>query len=33
MTPFGLLKTLPIPSQPWDSIGIDFMGPMPLSKT
>ena len=31
--PRGLLKTLPIPSRPWQSIGIDFVGPLPESTT
>ena len=30
--PYGLLNPLSIPSKPWESIGIDFVGPMPLSK-
>ena len=30
--PYGLLQTLPVPSRPWESIGIDFMGPLPESK-
>lgn len=30
--PYGLLNPLPVPSQPWDAIGIDFVGPLPLSK-
>ena len=30
--PFGLLNLLPVPSKPWDAIGIDFVGPPPLSK-
>jgi transposase InsO family protein len=29
--PQGLLKSLPIPSYPWQSIGIDFIGPLPKS--
>ena len=29
--PAGLLHTLPIPDRPWQSIGMDFMGPLPLS--
>ncbi|QRV72049.1 Transposon Tf2-1 polyprotein [Ceratobasidium sp. AG-Ba] len=29
--PQGLLHTLPIPSRPWGSIGMDFMGPFPQS--
>lgn len=31
--PYGLLKTLEVPTHPWQSIGIDFVGPLPLSKT
>jgi len=27
--PAGLLHTLPVPNQPWDSIGMDFVGPFP----
>ena len=27
--PYGLLHRLPIPSRPWDSIGMDFVGPFP----
>ena len=27
----GLLHGLPIPERPWQSIGIDFMGPFPQS--
>jgi hypothetical protein len=29
--PSGLLHSLPIPTRPWESIGIDFMGPLPES--
>jgi hypothetical protein len=29
--PAGLLHTLPIPDRPWQSVGMDFMGPLPLS--
>lgn len=29
--PFGRLQPLPVPSRPWESIGIDFVGPMPGS--
>ena len=29
--PKGLLKTLPVPSYPWQSIGVDFVGPLPES--
>ena len=27
--PTGLLHSLPIPDRPWQSIGMDFMGPLP----
>ena len=27
--PTGLLHSLPIPDRPWQSIGLDFMGPLP----
>jgi hypothetical protein len=27
--PAGLLKPLPIPERPWDSVGLDFVGPLP----
>ena len=30
--PAGLLHSLPIPDQPWQSVGMDFMGPLPMSK-
>ena len=30
--PYGLLNPLPVPSQPWEAIGIDFVGPLPESK-
>jgi len=30
--PAGLLKPLPIPERVWDSVGIDFVGPFPMSK-
>ena len=29
--PTGLLHSLPIPNRPWQSIGLDFMGPLPKS--
>ena len=29
--PCGLLHTLPIPTKPWESVGMDFMGPFPTS--
>lgn len=30
--PYGLLNPLEIHTQPWDAIGIDFVGPLPESK-
>ena len=30
--PAGLLHTMPIPTRPWSSIGMDFVGPFPLAK-
>lgn len=30
--PTGLLHTLPIPTQPWESIAMDFIGPLPPSE-
>ncbi|EIN04208.1 retrotransposon protein Ty3-gypsy sub-class, partial [Punctularia strigosozonata HHB-11173 SS5] len=30
--PYGLLNPLPVPAQPWEAIGIDFVGPLPASK-
>ncbi len=30
--PPGLLNSMPIPSQPWESIGMDFVGPFPPSR-
>ena len=29
--PTGLLHSLPIPNKPWQSIGLDFMAPLPKS--
>jgi hypothetical protein len=29
--PHGKLKTMPVPTRPWQYIGIDFVGPMPES--
>lgn len=29
--PYGLLNPLPVPALPWESIGIDFVGPLPES--
>lgn len=31
--PYGLLKPLQVPKFPWSQIGIDFVGPLPTSKT
>lgn len=28
---YGLLKTLPVPTHPWQVIGMDFVGPLPTS--
>ena len=28
----GLLPSLPIPDTPWQSVGMDFMGPLPQSQ-
>ena len=30
--PYGKLNPLPVPTQPWEVIGIDFVGPFPESK-
>lgn len=30
--PYGLLNPLSIPTNPWEAIGIDFMGPLSVSK-
>ena len=30
--PYGLLNPLAVPSEPWESIGVDFVGPLPLSR-
>ncbi|QRV77164.1 Pol polyprotein/retrotransposon [Ceratobasidium sp. AG-Ba] len=32
-SPMGLLQAMPIPSYPWQSIGVDFVGPLPESET
>jgi hypothetical protein len=29
--PYGLLNPLDVPSHPWESIGIDFLGPLPAT--
>jgi Integrase zinc binding domain len=31
--PIGILHSLPVPEWPWQSIGMDFMGPLPKSDT
>ena len=30
--PYGLLNPIPVPTQPWEVIRIDFVGPLPESK-
>ena len=30
--PYGLLNPLSVPSTPWDTIGVNFVGPLPESK-
>ncbi|KAJ3554430.1 hypothetical protein NP233_g12425 [Leucocoprinus birnbaumii] len=30
--PYGKLQTLDVPSRPWETIGIDFVGPLPESE-
>ena len=30
--PYGTLNPLPVSTQPWEVIGIDFVGPFPESK-
>ncbi|RDB29688.1 Retrovirus-related Pol polyprotein from transposon opus [Hypsizygus marmoreus] len=30
--PFGLLNPLDVPTRPWESIGVDFVGPLPESR-
>ncbi|KAJ3514734.1 hypothetical protein NLJ89_g2201 [Agrocybe chaxingu] len=29
--PYGLLNPLPVPGLPWESVGVDFVGPLPES--
>ena len=29
--PYGLLNPLPVPTYPWESVGMDFVGPLPES--
>ena len=31
LKPLGFLHSLPIPDKPWQSVGMDFMGPLPQS--
>jgi transposase InsO family protein len=31
--PYGLLRTLPVSTRPWEAIGIDMVGPLPESKS
>lgn len=31
--PHGLLHTLDVPSRPWETMGVDFVGPLPESRT
>jgi transposase InsO family protein len=30
--PYGLLNPLKVPTKPWEAIGVDFVGPLPVSK-
>ncbi|PFH44962.1 hypothetical protein AMATHDRAFT_164360, partial [Amanita thiersii Skay4041] len=30
--PMGMLKTVSVPRRPWQSIGIDFVGPLPEAR-
>ena len=30
-TPYGLFNTLEVPTRPWETIGVDFVGPLPAS--
>ena len=30
--PYGLLNPLAVPTEPWESIGVDFVGTLPLSR-
>ena len=32
LKPQGFLHSLPIPDNPWQSVGMDFMGPLPQSQ-
>ncbi|CAG8672995.1 2126_t:CDS:2, partial [Acaulospora colombiana] len=32
-TPMGLLHPLPVPKRPWEQVGVDFVGPLPLAKS
>ena len=32
LKPQGFLHSLPIPDKPWQSVGMDFMGPLPQSQ-
>ncbi|RXW12777.1 hypothetical protein EST38_g13076 [Candolleomyces aberdarensis] len=29
--PYGLLNPLPVPTSPWEAVGVDFVGPLPIS--
>ena len=30
--PYGLLNPLAVPTEPWETIGVDFVGPLPESE-
>ncbi|KAJ8489233.1 hypothetical protein ONZ45_g13670 [Pleurotus djamor] len=30
--PYGLLNPMPVPTRPWEAIGMDFVGPLPESR-